>query len=250
MDSPSQPTNQPVLQIILDHPFSTLEKAGFPAWLKANSHNYLVGEHPPARRKLTHCHILLEGLKVTRESLRKAILKCCDGKKQYAVMTHTQEGHLPYDQKLLAKYIIKSDLTYVKSTSFDDAYLAIRASEWVKPESQQGVLNAELTTAKTKKSQPTIYQRCQDILDNELSHLVNRGHEEGGIDVFNIKKGMFYETAQNRSEIVKGIITYANRVGIGLHSIQVMNYYDVLLCNACPEYYKTLCVDLINRRHR
>lgn len=249
MDS-TTPTNQPtpeVLQLILDHPYEALAKAGLPEWLKEHTSNYLVGEHPPASRKLTHCHILVEGLKVTRESLRKAVVKCCTGKKQYAIMSLTQDQKLPYDQKLLAKYIIKSNLSFVKSTSFDDAYLAIRASEWVdrtkRSEAEQGNLNAKPLTA--KRTAPNIYQRCADILDNELA----RPNRQTELD-FNIKQGRFHETVESRTEVVRGIIAYANRVGLALHSIQVMNYYDIIMCNACPEYYKTLCVDLINRRHR
>ena len=248
MDS-TAPTNQPtpeVLQVVLDHPYTALEKAGLVGWLKENTSNYLVGEHPPASRKLTHCHILVEGLKVTRESLRKAVVKCCSGKKQYAILSLTQEERLPYDQQLLAKYIIKSQLSYVKATSFDDDYLAKRASEWVNrtAERSEAEVSSPMRPA-PKKSAPNIYQRCQDILDNELAR-PNRQTELN----FNIKQGRFHETIESRTEVVRGIIAYANRVGLALHSIQVMNYYDIIMCNACPEYYKTLCVDLINRRHK
>ena len=53
-----------------------------------------------------------------------------------------------------------------------------------------------------------------------------------------------------RTQVVQAIITYANHHRMALHSIQVMNWYDVVMSGVIPERYSRMCVDLINRRHK
>lgn len=225
MESIPNPTNQlPVLQTILKVAWSPAVEA-FGGWLKDNAHNYLIGEHPPGVKNGLHCHILIQGLKVTREALRKQVIKIAPGKGQNCTMATTQEEKKPYDTDLLAIYIIKGHTEYVKSHTFTAEAIIEWASKW---EARTNLQNT--TKVVVIKKAPTIYENCNEILD----------------DLGSFKT----ESARDRTEIVRAIITWANRKRKALHSIQVMNYYDIILQQGVPEYYGKLCVDIINRRHR
>jgi len=124
MESPTptnQPTDPPVLQTILNKPFEEIK--AFSEWLKKNTSNYLIGEHPPAKSKGIHCHILIEGLKVSREALRKQVIKYSPGQGQNATMSETQDTRVKYDIAKLAIYIIKGHAEYCKSTTFDNSQI-------------------------------------------------------------------------------------------------------------------------------
>jgi len=132
----SIPTNQPnppvvVLQTILKKPYEEIK--AFSEWLKENTQNYLIGEHPPDEQvKNFHCHILIQGLKVTRESLRKQVVKYSPGRGQNCTMAETeQKPKRKYDTDFLAVYIIKGKESLIKSSSFTDEHHADWASKWV-----------------------------------------------------------------------------------------------------------------------
>lgn len=227
MENIPQPTNQlPVLQTILKVPYGPNVEA-FGVWLKEHTHNYLIGEHPPGVKNGNHCHILIQGLKVTREALRKQVIKIAPGKGQNCTMASTQDDKKPYDTDLLAIYIIKGHAEYAKSHTFTPDVITEWASKW----ETRTITHAEThgATAPVKKA-PTIYENCNEILD----------------DLGSFKT----DSALDRTEIVRATIAWANRKRKALHSVQVMNYYDCILQQGVPEYYGKLCVDLINRRHR
>ena len=225
MENLTQPTTQlPVLQTILKVEYSKIFV--FAAWLKDNTDNYLIGEHPPGIKNGIHCHILIEGLKVSREALRKQVIKYSPGKGQNCTMANTQEGNKPYDRNLLATYIIKGNVGYVKHSSFPEVMLIEWANKW----EQRTITKLNTQELIVKKSKPTIYEDCNEILDTL-----------GGFKT---------DSSKDRTEIVRAIITWANLKRKALHSVQVMNYYDIILGQAIPEYYNKLCCDLINRRHR
>lgn len=157
----NQPTGVEVLQTILHRPFEGLEP--FAAWLKENTSNYLIGEHEAdAKVATTHCHILIAGLKVTREGLRKQIQKYAPGKGQNCTMAKTQEEpRVPYDEELLMDYIIKGNAQQIKATSYNDEKLQASASKWISHEPAVSQTNASPSaTTVNKKKKSNKYEDC------------------------------------------------------------------------------------------
>lgn len=229
-----QPTNQPaveVLQVILRKPYAELGE--LPAWLKEHTHNYLIGEHEADEEiATTHCHILVEGLKVTRESLRKAILKVSPGRGQYAIMSVTEKTKVPYETQPLGNYIVKGYESNAKSSSFTEEQIQVWASTWIHRDIKKN--SQPVTSVTVKKKPPTIYDNC-----HEISNLLTWVKEPGQLP-----------TVEERSTIVPAIVHWARQNRIPLHSQQVGNYYDIVLQNCLPEYYIKLCTNIINNRHR
>jgi hypothetical protein len=237
MESPSPPTHPPppaemptVLQVVLHKSYDAIK--AFAEWLKENTQHYIIGEHEADDEiKTTHTHILIEGLKVGREALRRQVQKYSPGQGQNFTSAKTTKSKQLYDRDKLAIYIIKGNSKHVKATSFDDIQIAIWASKWiVQAESKKADHGA---VAPAKKKPNTIYEDCSEIADR-LTWIKEPGQ---------------LPRLEERTEVVTEIIKWANEKGKALHSIQVMNYYDVVLQNAVPEYYKKLCTNLINRRH-
>jgi len=240
MDSlpqPNQPT-LPVLQTIMNKTYLEIEP--FVEWLKKNTHSYLIGEHPPAKKKSTHCHILIEGLKVTREALRKQVIKYAPGQGQNCTMSETQElPKRPYDRDLLAIYIIKGHSEYIKSTSFTQEKLDELTPKWVSRQVPLDVPQVPLIVPKKKTNR---YEDCRQIIDEYMSD-----------DMWNTYKKEethFTVKLEYRSLIPKYIIAWANKNHKAMHSYQVADYYDTILLEAFPEYYEAACMSIINNRHR
>lgn len=233
MESPS-PTNQPtpgVLQVVLHKSYEAVK--AFAEWLKENTQQYIIGEHEADDKiRNTHCHILLLGLKVSREALRKQVIKYSPGQGQNFTSALTQKERKPYDVDNLAIYIIKGNVNHVKSTTYDDIQIAIWASKW-HSHTPKVVSEHVGVPTETKKKPATIYEDCSAIADR-LTWVKEPGQ---------------MPRIEQRTEVVKEIIKWANENRKALHSVQVMNYYDIVLQNAVPEYYENMCTNLINRRH-
>lgn len=229
----NQPTRSPVWQLVVRKPYDASGMSEFAFWLKKNTLNYLVGEHPEDDDvKTTHCHILIEGLKVSDEGLRKCLKRCDISGAEYSIMKKTLKTRLAYDKDHLATYIIKGNQEHVKSSSCYDAQIKTWADAWVHHEKPVARAESEPGQAVVKKKPNTVYQDCDEIIDT----IPNWSTRD--------------PTIVERTQVVAAIIAWANNKRKALHSVQVMNYYDVIMCQAVPEYYKTLCVDLINRRHK
>lgn len=228
----NQPTRPPVWQLVVRKPYDAPGVSEFAFWLKEKTLNYLIGEHPEDDEvKTTHCHILIEGLKVTDEALRKSLIKCDISGANYSLMKKTLKTRLNYERDHLGNYIVKGHREYVKSSSYSDEQIKIWSDTWVnhvKPVASEACTR-ELPP---KKKRNTTYEDCDEIIDM--------------IPEWSTRNPNLVE----RTQVVAAIIAWANTKRKALHSVQVMNYYDVIMCNAVPEYYKTLCVDLINRRHK
>jgi len=126
----NQLTNLPVLQVVLHKNYETVKT--FCVWLAKNVSGYLVGEHPADEEiKTTHCHIQVEGLKVTVEAMRKEIQKVSGGRGQYVIMSVTQKTRVKYDRDQLATYIIKGNEDHVKETSYTTFEVADWCGRWV-----------------------------------------------------------------------------------------------------------------------
>jgi len=234
MESPP-PTNQPtsgvVLQVVLHKSYEAVK--AFAEWLKENTLQYIIGEHEADDEiKTTHCHILIEGLKVSREALRKQVIKHAPGRGQNCTMAQTQKTRQNYKRDFLAIYIIKGNVKHCKDTSFDDIQIAIWASKWINRNLPIAIDHAGVPAVAKKKTN-TIYDDCSAIADR-LTWVKDPGQ---------------LPRIEERTDVVGEIIAWANETRKALHSQQVGNYYDVVLQNAVPEYYKKLCIDRINRRH-
>jgi len=227
--SPTQPTNPPVLQTILNKPYEEIK--AFSEWLKRNTSNYLIGEHPPAKSKGIHCHILIEGLKVSREALRKQVIKYSPGQGQNATMSETQDTKVKYETAPLAIYIIKGHEEYCKSTSFDNTQIVTWTTQWQNRNDKKTTVL--ITQVAPKKKPSTKFEDCHEILD-----------------MYFMNKTISVDSGKDRQEIVTAIISWAQHKHKAMNSYLVADYYDIILSQAVPEYYSTLCVNIINNRHR
>jgi len=230
----NQPTRLPVWQLVIRKPYEPSSR--FVQWLSNNVSNYLVGEHPADDEvSSTHCHILIEGLKVTTEGFRKSLIRCDISGSDYSLMKKRKSKNgirEDYTRDFLAIYIIKGQIPYVKCSSFNETQIALWASKWINHKAERSEAEHGSISAVPVKKPNTVYQDCDEIIDT--------------IPDWNQRNPSLVE----RTDVVKAIIAWANQKRKALHSVQVMNFYDVIMCNAVPEYYKTLCVDLINRRHK
>lgn len=241
----AQPTNQlpgesPGVET-LDQPATILhsilrktydEIKALSAWLKENTIGYLIGEHQADEdAPQLHCHILIEGLKVTREALRKQIVKLAPGRGQNCTMSHTQSSRVPYNKDLLAIYILKGTPAHFKDSSYTPEQILDWIARWRFHDEKPVLISAELVKVKKPK---TIYDNCQEIAQT-LEWVKNPGQMPHLVD---------------RTTIVTAIIKWANANRVALNAYKVADYYDIILSNCLPEYYDTLCRDLINRRHR
>jgi len=246
----NQPTGFPVWQLVVRKPFDAPGVSEFAFWLSNNTVGYLVGEHPADEQvNSTHCHILIEGLKVTTEGFRKSLIRCDISGSDYSLMKKRKKGELDtergdYTRDLLAPYVLKGELSYLKSTLYNADLINTWVTKWVKHKPKGSIASGERAVVKKPK---TDYEKCQDILDTELSYLINT---EETPDVFDIKTMRFHETMLNRTKIVKGIIDWGRRTHVALHPRKVMDYYGIVLQNACPEYYADQCVDMINFQYK
>lgn len=242
MDSPPQP-NQPtpavVLQTILNKPYEEIK--AFSEWLKKNTSNYLIGEHPPAVKKGIHCHILIEGLKVSRESLRKQVIKYAPGSGQNATMAECHKTKKKYETDFLAVYILKGKPEYHRASSFSEDKIVEYASRWIEPAVRH--LNVEPVATTVKKKPSNKFEDCEQILDE---YFPNAQNELISGARWHIK----VDCQENRTRIVSAIIAWANAHRKAMNSYLVADYYDIVLSLAQPEYYQNLCIDIINHRHR
>lgn len=236
----NQPTEEGVLQTILHRSFSAIE--GFASWLKENTSNYLIGEHEAdADIATTHCHILIVGLKVTREALRKQIQKYAPGKGQNCTMAKTQsEPRVPYDEQLLMNYIIKGNQTQVKSASYDDARLTTAAAAWISYEpAVSTTINQNSATTVSIKKKSNKYEDCHEILQQYFT--ISDQTPNAYLDS---------STPAGRAQIYLAIQAWSNSKRKAMTTYQAADYYDIIIQQAVPEHYMNLVADIINHRHR
>jgi len=234
--SNNPPTNQPareVLQVVVKKPFADIEP--LVSWLKKNSENYLVGEHPPAKQNTTHCHIMIEGLQVSRQALSKQVTKYSPGRGQNFISSQTQETRIAYNLSKLCVYIIKGHVEYHKSSTFTPEQITEWAAEWVEPLTTKGDQAAKPMMIIKKKPQ-TKYEMCNEIADAFPEDLLLGWKTTG--------------TAEERSRIVQAIIEWANIKHKAMNAYMVADFYDIIMCKCYPERYSNMVCDIINRRHK
>jgi len=236
----NQPTGVVVLQTILHRPFAGME--AFASWLKESTSNYIIGEHEAdAEIATTHCHILIAGLKVTREALRKQIQKVSPGKGQNCTMAKTQnEPRVPYDEILLRNYIIKGNIKHVMSTSYDDATVITAAAAWIthEPAVSKTSINSDVATTVNKKKKSNKYEDCHEILDQ---YFTISDTNQTRLDS---------TTAHGRAQIYQAITMWANAKRKAMSTYLAADYYDIIIQQAVPDHYANLVADIINHRHR
>jgi len=245
MESPS-PTNQPtpgpvVLQTILRRPYQGLEP--FAEWLKEHTSNFIIGEHEADLEiQTTHCHILIEGLKVTREALRKQIVKYSPGQGQNCTMAKTEKTKVLYETDPLLDYILKGNINHYRASSFTSQKIKESVSRWVKHDKKQDNAQAPglMTITAHKKKPSTKFEDCNQILDQYFTVNQENPHK-WQVDV---------DCSENRQKVVSAIISWANANHKAMNSFLVADYYDEILKQSVPEYYQKLCVNIINQRHR
>lgn len=243
MESPSptnQPTGPPVLQTILRRPFQGLEP--FAEWLKENTSNYIIGEHEADLEiQTTHCHILIEGLKVTRESLRKQIVKYSPGQGQNCTMARTEKTKVLYQTDPLMDYILKGEISHYRASSFTPQKINESVSRWVKHDKKQDNAQAPglMTITAPKKKPPTKFEDCHQILDKYFTRTIE--NPDAALDV---------KTIQGRSRIERVIIAWANENRRAMNPYLVADYYDEIIKQGLPDHYQNMCSAIINHRHR
>jgi len=93
----------------------------------------VVGQHDADEEiNQTHCHFMIHGLDVTKEGLRKELKKyITDGRKEYALMEKTEVQRLPYDEWILAVYVLKGDMKHHVFSSYTESQVQDIVSAWV-----------------------------------------------------------------------------------------------------------------------
>lgn len=180
----SIPPNQPnppaeeVLQTILHKPYEEIK--AFSEWLKENTLNYIIGEHEADLEvKTTHCHILIEGLKVTRESLRKQVIKHAPGRGQNCTMSETQQKpRQKYNRDFLAIYIIKGKESVIKSSTFTEEHHADWASKWIdRTATRDTKQSAESKEEAKDKKDHTIWATILRAKEKCVKHNILKTHK-------------------------------------------------------------------------
>lgn len=244
MESPP-PTNQPttpVWQLVLsgdegkDKPFTQCE--AICVWLARNTSGYLVGEHPSKnyrdpktnemKVKGIHCHILIEGLKVSRTALEKEIKKYVS-KGKGAILTCWKKDHeaIPYDKDKLATYILKGHKNICKATTYTDEYISERVTAWIVP-SRDEFEAVDLKKSTPVKKVKTTFQHCQEIVEYLDKWLPNR--------------------AWMAKEIVSAIIKYCRENKLPLSAYKARDWYDCVMMISNPDKYQDTIVNLIKKR--
>lgn len=248
MESPSQPTNQdlptlPVWQVVLsgdkgkDKPFQECE--AICVWLLKNTSGYLVGEHPSKwykdpktlqmEYKGIHCHILIEGLKVSRTALEKEIKKYVS-KGKGAILTCFKPRDAPpepYDKDKLATYILKGQKSICKATSYTEEYIVERVQAWIEPVRDEFEV-VDFTKSTPVKKVKTTFQHCQEI-----------------VEYLEKWEGQHRWSAK---EIVSAIIKYCRENKLPLSAYKARDWYDCIMMIKDPERYNDTIVNLITKR--
>lgn len=244
MEVENQPTNQPDLptlpiwQVVLS-PDTGKEKpfgdcSGICVWLTKNTSGYLVGEHPSKwykdprtgemKYKGIHCHILIEGLKVSRSALEKEIKKYVS-KGKGAILTNYKG--VPYDKDKLATYISKGQREYIKATSYAEEYIVERVEAWVEPERDENEV-VDFTKSTPEKKPKTTFQQCTQIVEYLDKWTPNR--------------------CWAVQEIVDAIIKYCREHKIALSAYKIRDWYDCVMLIKYPDKYSDKIVELIRKR--
>lgn len=149
------------LHLIVRKPFSELTE--FCVWVKSHTHRCVVGQHDADEEiNQTHCHFMIHGLDVTKEGLRKELKKyITDGRKEYALMEKTEVQRLPYDEWILAVYVLKGDMKHHALSSYIESQVQDIVSAWVVYE-----------TKPSEQKITTQYELIQSMLPKMKSHSV------------------------------------------------------------------------------
>jgi len=244
MEMENQPTNQPevptlpVWQVVLS-PDTGKEKpfgdcSGVCVWLAKNTSGYLVGEHPSKwykdpktsemKYKGIHCHILIEGLKVSRSALEKEIKKYVS-KGKGAILTNYKG--VPYDKDKLATYISKGKREYIKATNYAEDYVVERVEAWVEPVRDEKEV-VDFTKSTPEKKPKTTFHHCTQIGE----YLVKWQPE----------------LRWTAKEIVAAIIKYCRENKLPLSAYKVRDWYDCIMMIHNPEKYTDTVINLITKR--
>lgn len=119
------------LHLIVRKTFAELTE--FCVWVKSHTRVCVVGQHDADEDvNQTHCHFMINGLDVTKEGLRKELKKyITDGRKEYALMEKTEQQRLPYDEWILAVYVLKGDMKHHMLGSYTESQVQDIVSAWV-----------------------------------------------------------------------------------------------------------------------
>jgi len=117
--------------LIVRKPFQELRE--FADWVQAHTRAFVIGQHDADEEvNITHCHFMINGCDTTLEGLRKELKKYIkDGRKEYALMTKTEQQRLPYDEWMLAVYCLKGDIEHHKLSKYTHEQVLDIVSAWV-----------------------------------------------------------------------------------------------------------------------
>lgn len=181
----------------------------------------------------THCHIMLDGVKVGAEAIKKYIRNSgLGGRGNYGVHTVTQKHKLPYDRDKTAIYLIKGEVGLIKESSYENwvdasgiAQHISWASKWKFPVKQ----NLKLEDGKLVRESP---EEIKPPTKFEILNLV-RARVENSADTYAII-----------SEIRKVLVQHKILIG----AWKVLDYYDSYMMYERPVAFIEGIVAKINSR--
>ena len=117
--------------LIVRKPFQELRE--FADWIQQHTRKFVIGQHDADEDiNQTHCHFMINGCDTTLEGLRKELKKTVkEGRKEYAIMTKTETTRVPYDEWMLAVYVLKGDIDNHKLTNYTHEQVLDIVSAWV-----------------------------------------------------------------------------------------------------------------------
>lgn len=107
--------------------------------LEECAENYMICQHEADEEiNRTHCHIMLEGVSVSDETIRKRIMRAgAGGRGQYAILKKVKRGGAEYDRDKLGVYMLKGDKEKYMAGTYPVSKIEEWVSAWVAPRSKQ-----------------------------------------------------------------------------------------------------------------
>lgn len=219
----SLPDASGIFQVIIHKDYNDVSGVPWERW----ADRILICQHEADEEiKRTHCHIMLDGIKVGVEAIGKYIRNSgLGGRGNYGIHTVTQKTKQPYDRDKLAPYMTKGDVGSIRKSSYENSLHNLWAGNWV----DHTATKLKLEGGKLVRETP---EKIKPPTKFEILNLVRSRVTDGG------------DTYAIVSEIRKVLVEHKILIG----AWKVLDYYDSYMMYERPVAFVEGIVAKINSR--